>query len=98
MKIYFYGCINNVAILDKFDANVVSVYLQLQETCFFRLRIHFNLVYRKQSMQIQEISQMQHNLAATYSIDIIDGDFNYDILKVSENKLRYFHKSCPDYK
>ena len=30
---------------------------------------------------------MLQHLVATYSIDIIAGDFNHDILKVSENKL-----------
>ena len=45
------------------------------------------LVYRKQSMQMQEFSQVLQYLVASYSIDIIAGDFNYDILKVPENKL-----------
>ena len=49
--------------------------------------IYIMFVYRKQSMQMQEVSQMFQCLVATYSIDIIAWDFNYDILKVLENKL-----------
>ena len=46
------------------------------------------LVYRKQSMQAQVFFQMLQYLLATNSIDIIiTGDFNYDLLKVSENKI-----------
>ena len=47
------------------------------------------LVYRKQSMQISEFSQMLHYLVTTYSIDFIAEDINYDILKVSDNNLLY---------
>ena len=49
------------------------------------------LVYRKQSLRVQEFADnagvhiMQYLLAA-YSIDI-KGDFNYDLLKVTQNKL-----------
>ena len=45
------------------------------------------LLYRKQSMHIREFFQMLQYLLATHSIDIIAGDFNYDLLKVSQNKL-----------
>ena len=45
------------------------------------------LVYRKQSLGVQEFSQIIQYLLAAYSIDIIRGDFNYDLLKVTENKL-----------
>ena len=40
------------------------------------------LVYRK-----QELFQMFKYWVVAYSIDIIVWDFNYDLLKVSENKL-----------
>ena len=29
-----------------------------------------------------------------HSLYILAGDFNYDLLKVLENKLKYFHKPC----
>ena len=45
------------------------------------------LVYRNQSMQKQEFFQMLQYLVTTYYIDITADDFNYDLLKVSENKL-----------
>ena len=38
-------------------------------------------------MQIQELFQMLQYLVATYLINIIVGDFNYDLLQVLENKL-----------
>ena len=45
------------------------------------------LVYRKQSMNIQEFFQMLQYLLATNSIGIIAEEFSYDILKVSRNKF-----------
>ena len=45
------------------------------------------LVYRKQFLGMQEFSQLMQYLLAANSIDIIAGDFNYDLLKVIENKL-----------
>ena len=45
------------------------------------------LAYRKQSLGVQEFSQIMQYLLAAYSVDIIGGDFNYDLLKVTENKL-----------
>ena len=45
------------------------------------------LVYRKQSMHLQEFFQMLRYSLATKSIDIIAGGVNQDRLKVSQNKL-----------
>ena len=45
------------------------------------------LVYRNRSMQKQEFFQMLQYLVTTYCIDIIVGNFNYDLLKLSENKI-----------
>ena len=36
---------------------------------------------------MQKFSQLMQYLLATNSIDIIAGDFGYDVLKVIENKL-----------
>ena len=38
-------------------------------------------------MHIKEFFQMLQYLLARHSIDIIAGDFNYDLLKVSQNKF-----------
>ena len=38
-------------------------------------------------MQMEEFFQMLQYFVATYSIDVIAEDFNYDLLKVSVNKL-----------
>ena len=51
------------------------------------------LVYKKQSMHMQEFFQMLQYLLATYSIDIIAGNFNCDLLKVSQNKS--LDRRCP---
>ena len=44
------------------------------------------LVYRKQSLWMQELSQVMQYLLATNPIDIITGDLTYDLLKRSKNK------------
>ena len=45
------------------------------------------LVYRKQSLGMQEFSQLIQYLLAENSIDIIARDFNYDLLKVTEKNF-----------
>ena len=45
------------------------------------------LVYRKQSMHMQEFFQLLQYLLATNSIDIIVGHFNYDLSKMLQNKF-----------
>ena len=45
------------------------------------------LVYRKQHLGIQEVSQLMQYLPSANSIDTLAGDFNYVFLKVTENKL-----------
>ena len=49
------------------------------------------LVYRKHSMRMQEFFQMLQYLLATNSVDIVAGDFNFDVSKVSENNLFLNH-------
>ena len=73
---------NDVVVLDKFAAKEVSI------LCFkkhvFSERTFFLL---KQSFWMQEVVQMLQFLLAVNSIDIVTGDFSYDLLNVSENKL-----------
>ena len=45
------------------------------------------LVYRKQFLGMQKFSQLMQYLLTANSIHIIAGNFNYDLLKVIENKL-----------
>ena len=71
---------NNIAVLDKFNANGLCIFSFKKET-FADIVFTLMLVYRKQSMQMQEVSQMLQYLVLTCSIDIIAGDFNYDLLK-----------------
>ena len=80
-------CKNNAAIFDKFDSNGVSIFSFKEHASFANRVLTLMLVCRKQSMQMQEFSQMLQYLVATYSIDVIAGNFNYVLLKVLENKL-----------
>ena len=81
-----YGCRNNVAVLNKFNANGVSI-LSFKKHAFANRVFTLMLVYRKQSMHIQEFLKMLQYFLATNSIDIIPGYFNYDLSKVSQNKF-----------
>ena len=48
---------------------------------------------------MQEFSQSVQYLLAASFIDIIAGKFNYDFLKVRDNKLlNIFHRPCSDSK
>ena len=49
------------------------------------------LVYKNYSMPMQNSFQMLQYLLPTNSVDIVAGDFNFDLLKVSENNLLLNH-------
>ena len=70
-----FGCRNDFAVLNKFDKNGASI-LSLKKHAFSYSVFTLMLVYRKQSMHIQNFFQMLQYLLATNSIDIIAGDFN----------------------
>ena len=81
--------------MNKLDVNEVSA-LGLKKP-FADRAFPLMLVYRKQSMHMQGFFEILQYLQATHSIDIMAGDFIYDLLKVSQNKFfRYFHRPCPD--
>ena len=91
-----YGYRNNVTILDKFDVNEVHIF-SLKKHTFADRAFTLKLVYRKQSMQMQEFFQMIQYFTGKYSKGIRARKFSYGILKVSENKLfRYFPRPFPD--
>ena len=77
-------CRNNVAILDNCDTNGVFIF-SFKKVAFVDRVFTLMLVYREQSMQMREFSRIIQSLEATYSIDVIAGDFNYDLLKAPEN-------------
>ena len=81
-----YGCRNDGAVLNKFDANIVSN-LSFKKYAFVDRVFALMLVYRKESMHMQSFFQMLQYLLATHSIDILAGDSNYDLSKVSQNKF-----------
>ena len=81
-----YGSRSDAAFLNKFDANGVSI-LSFKKHPFADTVFTLMLVYRKQSMHMQEFFQMLQYLLATHSIDVIAGYFSYDLLKVSQNNF-----------
>ena len=54
------------------------------------------LVCRKQFMHMQQFFQVLQYLPAKYSIDIIAGDFNYNLSKVSQNTFLETLRPCQD--
>ena len=83
-----YECRNDVSVLNKLDANGVNI-LSFKKHAFGDRVFTLMLVYRKQSMHMQEFFQMLQYLLVTNSTDIIAGDINYDYLKVSQNNFLY---------
>ena len=88
-----YGCRNDVAILDKFNTNGVSIFSFKKHVSADRV-FTLMLLYRKQSMQMEEFFHMLQYLVATYAMYTVAGDFNYDLLKVSENKFWDIFTDC----
>ena len=75
-----YGCWNDAAALNKFDANGVSNF-SFKKHAFADRIFTLLLAYRKQSMHMQIFFQMPQYLLARNLIDIIAGDFNYFFIK-----------------
>ena len=64
-----YGCRNEVAVVDKFDTNGVSIF-SFKKHAFVDRVFTLMLVYRKQSLVVQQFSQIMQYLLAVYSVDI----------------------------
>ena len=67
-----YRCRNDVALLNKFDGNGVSI-LSFKIHAFAARIFTLMLVYRKQSMHIQEFFQMLQYLLANFHRQCPDG-------------------------
>ena len=72
--------------INKLDTNGVSIFRFTKHT-FADRAFTLMLVYRKQSMQMQEFFCMLQYLLVTNSIDIIAGEFSYDLLTLSKKTL-----------
>ena len=72
--------------IDKLDTNGVSIF-RFTKHAFADRAFTLMLVYRKQSMQMQEFFCMLQYLLVTKSIDIIAGEFSYDLLTLSKKTL-----------
>ena len=66
--------------------NLLSIF-SFKKHDFVDIVFTLMLVYKKQSLGVQEFSQIMQYLLPAYSTDIIEEEFNYDLLKVTENKL-----------
>ena len=85
-----YRCRNNVVVSDKVDTNGVSIF-SFKKNDFADRVFTLMLVYKNYSMPMQNSFQMLQYLLPTNSVDIVAGDFNFDLLKVSENNLLLNH-------
>ena len=81
-----YQCRNGVAVSDKFGTNKVYIF-SFKKHEFASRVFTFMLVYWKQLLQMQESFRMLQYLLAKKSINVIAGEFIYDLLNVLENKL-----------
>ena len=81
---YFYGCRNNIAILDKFDATG-ACFFSLKKHAFVDRVFNFNVSLWKAIHVKTEFFPILQYLLATSSTDIIVENFKYDLLKVSKN-------------
>ena len=64
-----YGCRNEVVVVHIFDANGASIFCFKKHAFVDRVFI-LMLVYRKQSLGVQQFSQTMQYLLAVYSVDI----------------------------
>ena len=71
--------------INKLDTNGVSIF-RFTKHAFADRAFTLMLVYRKQSMQMQEFFCMLQYLLVTNSIDIA-GEFSYDLLTLSKKTL-----------
>ena len=69
---------NDVAVLNKFNSNGVSI-LSFEKHAFADRLFTLMLFYRKQSMHMQQFFQTLRYLLATNAINVISGDFSYDL-------------------
>ena len=76
-----YGCQDNIAIIRKFDINGISI------TNLRKDRACYDSVYWKQVMSLDEFCRVLEYLLVANSVDVIAGEFNYDLSKVLSNKL-----------
>ena len=81
-----YGCRDDVAILNEFDVNGLSILSFKRHACADRV-LTLTLVYRKQSMHMQELFQKLPYLLPTHSINITAGNLNYIFFKCHKINL-----------
>ena len=90
MKTYFLGLAyryrNDIDVLVKFDTNGVSIFSS-KSHAFASKVFTLMLIYRNQSLAMQEFSQLMQYLLVANSIDIIAWGLKYDLLKVTGDIL-----------
>ena len=81
-----FECEDDIAIIGKFDINVISIISFRKYNSTYRV-LTLMLVDQKKGMSLDEFSRILENLLAENSLDIIAGGFIYDLSKLSSNKL-----------
>ena len=80
------GVMMLLSLSKKLDINGMSIISLIKYN--FKDRVFtLMLVYQKKAMSLDEFSRMLKYLHAANSVYVHKGDFNYDLLKVSTNKL-----------
>ena len=77
---------DDIAIIGKFDINVISRISLRKYNSTYRV-LTLMLVDQKKGMPLDEFSRILENLLVENSVDIIAGGFIYDLSKLSSNKL-----------
>ena len=87
-----YGCKESILVLRRFDINGVSI-LSFKKNYFSTNIFTMMLLYRPGSMAFEGLREVLEYLIATNTVDIIAGDFNYDLFKANPDKLMDFLKN-----
>ena len=77
-----YECWDDIAIIGKFDINVISIISLRKYNSTYRV-LTLMLVDQKKGMSLDEFSWILENLLVENSLDIIAGGFIYDLSKLS---------------
>ena len=85
-----YRCKNDDAVLSRFDGNEVPIFSS-KKYAFVNKVLTLMLIYRQQSMQMQELFQLLQYFLTTNYTDVIARDVNCDLLKVFYSLIDYVY-------
>ena len=85
-----YRCKNDDAVLSRFDGNEVPIFSS-KKYAFVNKVLTLMLIYRQQSMQMQELFQLLQYFLTTNYTDVIARDVSCDLLKVFYSLIDYVY-------